>query len=248
MRQPNERARESGRISRTCEIDHVGSLPSGTAYASKLLHCRDIPGDTGRWSAGKIETAIRGSKLCILTGAGVSTAIANLPGWNELLQSALDLAHEQRIDDDDIESARRTLIRKPFLAGGQLRGLLSADDNHWFATWLSTIFHRPRVDTHNILLNALVRIHQAHPSIRFATTNYDTILDQHLKLGNLNWCDDVRDVDDFFGPEQSRHLLHIHGTYNKPSTVVFSAEDYARLEGRQHSATTRILAEAMQIR
>src|SRR5207237_820765 len=59
---------------------------------------------------------------------------------------------------------------------------------------------------------------------KIATTNYDTLIAQHLQGAEAVSCLYARKIDDLLEGRQ-RGVWHLHGCYNQPQSVVFSAND-----------------------
>ncbi|MGD8778305.1 MAG: SIR2 family protein [Ignavibacteria bacterium] len=82
------------------------------------------------------------------------------------------------------------------------------------------------------------------PFLGFITTNYDTLLEKALiEKGNKNLTcfftiegDNVFEVSGFFASlnnslKKKKKIVHIHGVYNHPSTIILGYDDYQKYYG-----------------
>lgn len=94
-------------------------------------------------------------------------------------------------------------------------------------------FDELQVNSENPLLQALASVHRQSPHVRFATTNYDDIVDRALGMVTRTWKDDTfRD----YLVNNRNIMFHAHGVYTTPNTIVFDHGDYRYLEGYNDGA------------
>lgn len=62
----------------------------------------------------------------------------------------------------------------------------------------------------------------------FLTTNYDDCLEYFLResVHSSNLSDPNLNLQDVFHNKHIRHIIHMHGTYTDPNSIVLSSEDY----------------------
>jgi len=65
------------------------------------------------------------------------------------------------------------------------------------------------------------------------TTNYDTLLEQATGLPSITWQDTAR-VERVLRA-QERAILHLHGVWDRPKTVILGIRDYDRVQGDAHA-------------
>ncbi|MBI3699150.1 MAG: SIR2 family protein [Afipia sp.] len=100
-----------------------------------------------------------------------------------------------------------------------------------YRSWLGSTAGRLTA-THPAILAAIERL--ATTGSKIATTNYDTLIAQHFKDADSISSLYPGLVDDLL--EGRRHgVWHLHGCYDQPQSIVFSANDYRRI--RSHDLT-----------
>ncbi len=194
---------------------------------------------TGQLVKSLVEEAKDHRRLCLLLGAGVSAAIAELPTWRHLVNELADLAIE--VGNDRGVAARRivedlaqsTDPAAPLRAATDLKRLLqeSQGGSNYYHAWLNRTFGSPRVRQPARLLATLQKIHEADRHIRFATTNYDTIVDRSLGMETSTWRDVAGHNYRRYFTERGNILFHAHGVYYDPATIVFAFDDYRYQQG-----------------
>ena len=189
-----------------------------------------------------IKHAKESSKLCIVLGAGIAKAVAGLPLWTELMQSFIDFAKSKGIAVDTVQAADLVLSSQPTLAASLLKKPLS-DRSTEFRQWLEDTFGNPIVNDQHPVLEVLREIRGDNDLIKFATTNYDLVLEKPLGLTRLNWTADPEDVEAWF--RKPENLLHIHGIYDRIKSVIFSSDDYSRLPVTGTDQLPRLLRECV---
>lgn len=180
-----------------------------------------------------LREAIRNRNLFPVVGAGFATATAGLPGWSGLLEIGRQFV-ESQLPNRPSENRLRTL--EMFTQSGDLiEGLgylqkLFANDNEPYYEslnyhgFLNEVFHNVNVESPN--LGVAIRALRARILL---TTNYDLLLE------GLN-VTDGRDSATWLNPSSIRQVLrsgsgviHLHGRYDIPNSVVLSQSDYQRL-------------------
>lgn len=176
------------------------------------------------------QAADRG-RLVPFVGAGFSSAVAGMPSWNGLLDSFENFVGRQDlrvpVSADDVQ---RALDRAK--GGGRLidafeevQRLLGGRDAVDYAVFLEDAFGEPTLISAD-LLDGLAALE----SPLIVTTNYDAILENWL-LGEgggawSTWNDTERAVGQL---RRGSGVIHLHGRYDHPESVVLSASDYQEI-------------------
>ena len=170
----------------------------------------------------EIEQAIDGGRLVPVVGAGVSSATATMPSWRALIESAIDYVRSSGSGDPHpaiAALAENNLLKAAECATAELRAE--------FPAWLRSSFHK---QWEQVRSRALVdRICDLMPSF-IATTNYDRLL---TMLHPERW-EPVTWIDPAGMQAALRdggRILNLHGIYDQPKSVVFSAASYRTLTG-----------------
>jgi hypothetical protein len=169
---------------------------------------------------GEIEQAIGGGRLVPVVGAGVSSATAPMPSWRALVESAI--AHAKASGSGDPQPAAEALARNNLAEAAELATTALGVE---FPAWLRSSFH---VQRSQITSRAVIdRISDLMPSF-VATTNYDRLLTMlHPERWEpVTWTDPVGMQTVL---RDGGRILHLHGVYDQPKSVIFSAASYRTL-------------------
>ncbi|MEZ6142147.1 MAG: SIR2 family protein [Zavarzinella sp.] len=98
---------------------------------------------------------------------------------------------------------------------------LTNDRSGIFGKWLVEVF-----DTVNNVDNSVINS-LANLDINIATTNYDGVIEKALNLHAITWKD-VASATEFLR-NRSRAILHLHGHYKTPETVILGASSYSQI-------------------
>ena len=162
-----------------------------------------------------------------VVGAGVSTAAAQLPGWTDLLEDGLRHVAATGTAEEPGLSAARQLLKTGDLVGAadSLKALLGHPGGE-FPAWLEDVFGESRaVDTH--LLHSIFDL----DAPLLVTTNYDRLLEAHHPFCNpdtVTWRQPPR-MQTALQKRNGEFVLHLHGIYSDPASVVFGVADYDEL-------------------
>lgn len=173
---------------------------------------------------------LKENKIIPFIGAGVSTATANVAGWESLIIQGLNYAKEKNLDTKGlIQKAQSELESKDLLkASNHLKDLLNAP-NHPFINWLNEIFENLEINDKGLISNIL---DLCCPII--LTTNYDTLITsidnitkRQIYIHNENdlILKAIKDKQDL--------IVHLHGIYKKPESIILSGKDYDALNNNE---------------
>ena len=175
----------------------------------------------------------RGAGLCLLAGAGLTiSATGDLANsWPELIKRGAAACRQDGTRDrpwaDRVVADVNTRELSDMLAAAEKVTLgLGGPGSERFATWLREAVGS--LEPRNFeLLNEVKRLAR-NPKVTVVTTNYDGLLARHLGLEWVTW---KRDAPVLF--DAASHVveavIHIHGHWLEPSSVVFGSASYAAL-------------------
>ena len=166
---------------------------------------------------------LKEQRVVPVIGAGVSRQVANLPGWRALIESAVSHARE-RLASEPIQAVaiKRLLNANRFVPAAQKVQEMLGAPNGEFPAWLKRQFAIPEKDRKTSILHKIADLQ----CLLTATTNYDTLLQDcdFEPRRVVTWQD---------GPAMQRGLrdqptiLHLHGVYDRPDSIVFGVSDYS---------------------
>ncbi len=169
---------------------------------------------------------LKEDKVIPVIGAGVSHAIADLPGWRGAIENGFSYAETRKLGDQYINIGRK-LLQDNLLpeAADVLKKLLGAP-NHPFSNWLKELF----IETKAKKLDLLNSIHDLCTPI-ILTTNYDNLLysNSNLKTKDVFDWTNYKEVSNTLNNDKANFILHIHGQANKPETIILGSNDYKKL-------------------
>lgn len=176
-----------------------------------------------------LKQALTDGRVVIVAGAGVSIAVAGLPNWRTAVGLAIDhIEHvgiaspsQTSILREDLENATTTdqLISCAASARSHLTG--SSASSGEFAAWLRSTFD---VDISSASDESLLRGLHALPSCLITTTNYDKLISRSKSgLDSISWRESPLLN---LALNDSRRVVHLHGVWDDPDSVVFGTRDY----------------------
>jgi hypothetical protein len=177
-------------------------------------------------------------RMLIVAGAGVSVAATGgdcLASWTGLLRHGVERCGEvagslpegwaERIraeidsgDHDELLSAAEKISRE-----------LGAPCGPEYARWLRDTVGRFRVQDPTVI-DALAGL-----GLPLATTNYDGLLEDVTGLPPVTWREGARIERVGRGDEPG--ILHLHGFWKEPESVVLGIRSYEKVLGETHSRT-----------
>lgn len=173
----------------------------------------------------KLKERIEGNKVILVIGAGVSAYAANVDGWGSLLKKGLQFANDRYLGINEIIIFETILKDFKFLeAGEMLKKILESP--LLFSSWLKEVFSDIEATD--------ISLHKAIESLgcnSILTTNYDTLLTdipQFTKYKILTH-EDYQEALRLIKVKKHEFVMHIHGIYTEPKTVILAQSDYDRL-------------------
>ncbi|CAN5127356.1 hypothetical protein BH11BAC5_BH11BAC5_54740 [soil metagenome] len=171
---------------------------------------------------------LKQDKVIPVIGAGFSYAVAKLPGWKGLIENGLAYADDRGLPIGTQSSdARKLLEEGKLIAGAGIMKQLLNSPGHPFTEWLEAVFGNPAVVSDDL-------IHSVNNLCTpfMLTTNYDDLLYSRSRLKTkkvLDWSEQQETARAI--QKNTELILHIHGVYEKPETIILSEDDYTMLSG-----------------
>lgn len=188
-----------------------------------------------------LRNQIAAREALVIVGAGVSLAATNgnhLASWKGLLEhgakycrslpsTQVDDAWEHRIHDQINSGDLIDLLTAAENISEHLEAPKGAEFRRWLKESIGSL-HLERREVFHALRDLGVPI---------ATTNYDGLIEEATGLSPFTWMDGPQFHETLRGARNG--ILHLHGYWDKPESVVLGVRSYAEVLGNAH-------AQAMQ--
>jgi hypothetical protein len=178
----------------------------------------------------RLREALKNRNVIPIVGAGVSFGAAGLPNWNQLLKNGVEYVtqhkRELNLKKEDI-SALKSIAQTNRLveAFGLLQSCLGgAPESDQYQAFLTEQFGNPQLSDSSTLValrNLGTRV--------IVTTNYDLLLRDFKVVPDgevVTWQTPKQILSLLRG---GRGVVHLHGRYDLPESVVLSDSDYSRI-------------------
>lgn len=178
-----------------------------------------------------IKESAASGKLLVIAGAGASMALASKRtpsvNWQGLINRALKFGKNKGVVDDQQMTLHTALLQSGDLDSllvsasyvtkklGGLSGILYSD-------WLSEEFAGQQCSS-GLMKKAMRAI--ASRGVPIATLNYDKLIEKATGLPSAS-LDEPRSVM-AWARRETASILHLHGVWDKPQTIVLNMEDYS---------------------
>ncbi len=186
--------------------------------------------------AGDLRQQIAAKQVVCFVGAGVS--VASTPPdsgvlWTELIESGARWVHNVHPIlpsgwlDERLRALASNDVDDLLAVASQVASKLGAPDGGEYAEWLHrAVGSLPVADTSVIeALGAL--------GVPLVTTNYDHLLEDVLRREAVSWRNEAA-VDRILRGD-SDAILHLHGHYSEPASVVLGLWEYAGVVNSEHT-------------
>jgi SIR2-like domain/AAA domain len=180
----------------------------------------------------KAEIAESGRAL-VVVGTGVSLAAmagtaAGLASWEGLLRHGIEHCTRFGGRDEAWAAALRSRLEPPetealLAVAGEVCGALAAPGLGELGRWLQDTVGSFRA-AHHEELRALRDL-----GLPLATTNYDGLLEEATGLPAATW-QDTAVIEDLIRGKPPRAILHLHGYWERPDSVILDPGAYRRAE------------------
>jgi formylglycine-generating enzyme required for sulfatase activity len=189
-----------------------------------------------------LKKSIEARNVTVVAGSGVACATTKAaPGWSQLIQTGIDHCASALNakpswcrkaslllpdpDDDDDEPSLDLMLSAAELVHQKIKSVGDGE----FAGWMREQFESLEPDDSSVI-DAIVAL-----ETRLVTTNYDDLIEQVSGLRGITWKDrreTMRDVR-----RDDRRVLHLHGHWNAPESVVLGLESYIEVANDAHAQT-----------
>lgn len=180
-------------------------------------------------------------QVVAIVGTGVSlasTGSAQAASWKGLLERGIDHAvrfagrsprwrerQKQALDDAVDEGDLFEMLN----VAEQVSTRLAAPDGGEYIRWLRESLSPEKLPiTDESVIRALADLH-----VPIITTNYDELIEQVTGLPGVTWKDKHKVARIVRGDD--RAVLHLHGKWDVPDSVVLGICDYAEVRGSEHT-------------
>lgn len=173
----------------------------------------------------KLIQFLKEDKVIPIIGAGVSTATANLPSWYKLILLGLEYASDRNLDEELISIGKKHLADNELLQASNILKKALHAPKFPFNNWIKDCFSDPIIIS-DLLINSILDL---STSI-LLTTNYDTLLStvnsysDKQKYTNDQYEEVINSIK-----KNEDIIVHLHGIYDRPETIILSGEDYDNL-------------------
>jgi hypothetical protein len=181
------------------------------------------------WQDGlckELQGLMAEGRVVPIVGSGVSTATAAIPGWRGVLEDGLrHLAEIGTCSEAELSEARSLLSANDLIAAAQRMCALMGCPGGEYPFWLKKEFEVGREQIHNRrLIDRIVDL----PVPLIATTNYDRLISTlHPEAhAPVTW---LHPAAMQVALREGDRVLHLHGVYEEPASVVFGIESYSRI-------------------
>lgn len=176
----------------------------------------------------QLQASAKKGELIVVLGAGVSVALTDrkAPTWLGLMKNGLAYCRTKGIFDETVQKAQLGLLDTGdfdcMLGVAEfIAKKLGGSGNALYARWLQEEFASLSA-TNDAMVTTFRALQKA--GIPIATLNYDHLLENLTGLEPL-LMDDATAVTKWLKGERQA-ILHLHGSFEKPSSCVFSISDY----------------------
>lgn len=174
----------------------------------------------------ELRLLLRRDQLVIVVGAGVSigaTGAAPAASWSGLLQ--LGIEHCEKVSwppgSEHGEVLRKELkLGQMLYVGQRIRDALGPYE---FAKWLRSTVGELKAKDQSVI--SAIRDLETLGAV-LATTNYDSLLEDGTDLRTVSWGN-IKERTAVV-QRQSRGVMHLHGCWDAPDSIVFDYDGYNR--------------------
>ncbi|SHX64928.1 SIR2 family NAD-dependent protein deacylase [Mycobacteroides abscessus] len=182
-------------------------------------------------AANDIRRALSEQQLCLMLGAGVTAAASGgnpFGSWQSLVTDAVnrclmvgsrDHAWAERAKADIASPHNSDLIAAAEKATDGLGGRHNPEFRRWLRETVGSI---PNID--HELTDVIAQLAERRALV--ATTNYDSILEHALGLPVVTWRDSST-IQRVYRDKDAKSVIHLHGHWREPESVVFGSSSYA---------------------
>jgi formylglycine-generating enzyme required for sulfatase activity len=179
-----------------------------------------------------LRAMIARKQVTAVIGSGVSVATTSKsPSWRGLIESAVDRCRELEATESwcglvlgMLEEGSPDMLLS---AAERVESKLGENGGGELARWLRESFENLQPNNADTI-EALVAL-----GIPLVTTNYDDLIHKVASRGHVTWTDH-RNVTRFVRGDD-RRVLHLHGHWDEPESVILGIRSYDRVKENRHT-------------
>ncbi len=173
----------------------------------------------------------RGQVIAVL-GSGVSLATTSrAPSWRGLIDAGVERCRTIGVPDDWCQYVRGQLqlASHPdmLLSAAELVHQKLCEQGGELARWLRESFAELQPEDPTVI-QLLVKL-----NVPLVTTNYDDLIEKTTQLKHVCWTD-AASVSRFVRGDE-RRVLHLHGHWQEPDSVVLGIRSYEAVKNNEHT-------------
>jgi hypothetical protein len=175
-------------------------------------------------------------KVLAIAGTGVSIAVSGnerCASWDSLINDGIQLCSDRGVGNPEWVFRARELVRTgDFISAAEMiTESLGGPRSGAFAQWLNERYTSFPIKDNRIIteLNKL--------ECAIGTTNYDPLIENVTHRPVCTWQDEHL-LGQVWDPA-IRRVLHFHGVFDRPDTVIFGHRSYTK-QTRRINVTTRV--------
>jgi hypothetical protein len=192
---------------------------------------------------GKLKEDLAAGRVVTIAGTGLSVAACRnqkvegfkVATWTGLLEHGVKHCKDIGVADEDdvgllIQQIRSGKTNFLISAAEDVSNRMKAKSEGVFRGWLKDTIGKLKIEDHTIV-EALVAL----PGV-LATLNYDNLLEDATGRHAVTWLkpDDVQDV---LTRVDTEGILHLHGWFKEPESVVLGLSSYLAVKDHPHAKT-----------
>lgn len=186
-----------------------------------------------------IRNELSNGQLVVVLGAGVSAAATKgnpLSMWQGLVNNAIDRCVELGSRDQPWADRAKADAASPYdddliAAAEKATSGMGGRTGPNYRRWLRETAGSLHIN--DTALTDVIKRYASRGSL-IATTNYDDIPAEATGWPVVTWRDNTMIQRVYRGDDQA--IIHVHGHWNDPVSVVFGSSSYADVLGDQHAA------------
>jgi hypothetical protein len=183
--------------------------------------------DTTRTYKQLVSDLGRDALVIVGTGASIAATKSDLASWTGLLKNGAQEceSHEDSLRGGFVQTLNHLidsndpdqLLRAASIIGRKLSKLAPGQYARWLADTVGSLKAK-----NPAIIEAIRNL-----SLPPATTNYDGLLSADKQLFPITWAEHSR-LDSFY-EKKGNTILHLHGYYGDPESVMLGLDDYERI-------------------
>jgi len=226
------------------ELEGIGESPAeAKAFHQQAVHLREGVAYQALIEAD-LKPPIAAGKIAIIAGTGVSVTACDqqevdgcqVARWDGLLLHGVDyclnVEHVLEADDADVLRLQIKRAKPDFLASAAelISSRLIAKSPATYRRWL-----KDSVGKLEPVQPEILQVLAGFPGL-LATLNYDPLFEKATGRKPLTWLDRDKDkLEEALRGTRTDAILHLHGYYDEPDSVVLGLRSYERVASDQHT-------------